>query len=116
MKDFLRKTWFFGLGLLDFTTEKVEALVEEMVKRGEVTQQESPQAVEQIMARAQEAQQVLFDKVKELVKKSMAEMKLARAADLVVAAASVGGGAVGGGGVLGAASQRRRREAGGWRG
>lgn len=82
MKDFWRKTWFFGLGLLDFTTEKVEALVEEMVKRGEVTQQESPQAVEQIMAKAQEAQQVLFDKVKELVKKSMAEMKLARSADL----------------------------------
>jgi polyhydroxyalkanoate synthesis regulator phasin len=82
MKDFLRKTWFFGLGLLDFTTEKVEALVEEMVKRGELNQQESPQAVEQIMAKAQEAQQALFDKVRELVKKSMAEMKLARAADL----------------------------------
>ncbi len=82
MKDFLRKTWFFGLGLLDFTTEKVEALVEEMVKRGELNQQESPQAVEQIMAKAQEAQQALFDKVRELVKKSLAEMKLARAADL----------------------------------
>ncbi|MBI4796093.1 MAG: hypothetical protein HY790_09720, partial [Deltaproteobacteria bacterium] len=55
-----------------------EALVEEMVKRGEVTQQESPQAVEQILAKAQEVQKTLFEKVKQII----ADMKLARAADL----------------------------------
>ncbi len=82
MKDFLRKTWFFGLGLVDFTKEKVEAVVEEMVNRGEVSQQEFPQAVEELMAGAQEAQAALVDKVKELVKKAVAEMKLARAAEL----------------------------------
>jgi polyhydroxyalkanoate synthesis regulator phasin len=37
MKDLLKKAWFFGVGVLDFTKEKVEAVVEEMVKRGEVT-------------------------------------------------------------------------------
>jgi len=78
MQDFLKKAWFFGLGVFDFTKEKVEALVEEMVKRGEVSQQESSQTVEQILNKAQEMQQALFEKVKEIV----AGMNLARAADL----------------------------------
>ena len=57
MKDLLQKAWFFGVGVFDFTREKVEALVEEMVRRGEITQQESPEAVKQLLAKAQEAQQ-----------------------------------------------------------
>jgi len=54
-KEFWRKALLFGFGVWDFTKQKVEALVEEMVKRGEISQQESPEAVEQIMAEAKEA-------------------------------------------------------------
>ena len=52
MKDFLKKVALFGLGVFDATKEKAEALVAEMVKRGEVTQQESTQVVDQIVAKA----------------------------------------------------------------
>ena len=45
-----------ALGVFDFTKEKVEALVQEMVRRGEITQQESPEAVKELLAKAQEAQ------------------------------------------------------------
>lgn len=82
MKDFLRKAWFFGLGFFDFTRERVESLVEEMVRRGEITQQESPEAVKELLDRAQEAQASLVDKVKDLVARALAEAKPARAADL----------------------------------
>ncbi len=82
MKDFLRKAWSFGLGFFDFTRDRVEALVDEMVRRGEITQQESPEAVKELLGRAQEAQAALVDKVKELVARALAEMKLARAGDL----------------------------------
>ncbi|MGB7911068.1 MAG: hypothetical protein WCF59_02465 [Desulfobaccales bacterium] len=82
MKDFLRKASSFCLGFLDFTRDKVEALVEEMVHRGEITQQESPEAVKELLGRAQEAQAALVDKVKELVARALAETKPARAADL----------------------------------
>jgi polyhydroxyalkanoate synthesis regulator phasin len=74
MRDMLRKAWFFGLGVFDFTREKVEALVEEMVQRGEITQQESPEAVKQILARAREAQESLKENVKATVQKVVAEM------------------------------------------
>jgi polyhydroxyalkanoate synthesis regulator phasin len=78
MKDFLQKVWFFGVGVFDATKEKAEALVEEMIKRGEVTQQESPQVVEQILDKAQEAQKALVEKMKSAI----SDMKLARTADL----------------------------------
>ncbi len=82
MKDILQKAWYFGLGVFDFTREKVEPLVDEMVRRGEISQQESPEAVKELLGRAQEAQAAVVDKVKELVNKALAEARPAKAADL----------------------------------
>ncbi len=82
MKDILEKVWYFGLGVFDFTREKVQDLVDEMVRRGEISKQEGPEAVKEILGKAQEAQAALVEKVKELVKKYFEELKPARAADL----------------------------------
>lgn len=82
MNDILQKVWSFGLGVFDFTREKVEALVQEMVRRGELSQQESPEAVKQLLDKAQEAQAALVDKVKELVNKTLTELRPAKAAEL----------------------------------
>ena len=82
MKDLLHKAWLFGAGVFDFTKDKVEALVQEMVRRGEITQQESSEAVKQLLAKAQEAQQAMVAKVKELTKSTVDEIKVAKASDL----------------------------------
>ena len=82
MKDFLQKAWLFGAGVFDFTKDKVEALVQEMVRRGEITQQESSETVKQLLAKAQEAQQGMVAKVKELTKNAIDEIKVAKASDL----------------------------------
>ncbi len=82
MKELLHKAWLFSVGVYDFTREKVEATVQEMVQRGEITQQESPEAVKQLLAKAQDAQQALMDKVKELTKKAIDEINVAKASDL----------------------------------
>ncbi len=81
-EEFWQKPLMFGLGVWDFTREKVEALVEEMVKRGEISQQETPEAVKQIMVKVQETQQTLSAKVEELTARAISEMNLVRAADL----------------------------------
>jgi polyhydroxyalkanoate synthesis regulator phasin len=82
MKEFLQKAWYFGLGVFEFTRERVEALVDELVRRGEISQQESPEAVKDLLKRAQEAQAAVVEKVKELVNKALAEARPAKAADL----------------------------------
>jgi polyhydroxyalkanoate synthesis regulator phasin len=48
----LAESQTFWPGSGGFHQEKVEAVVSEMVKRGELTEQESPQAVAEIMEKA----------------------------------------------------------------
>lgn len=82
MKDLLHKAWLFGVGVFDFTKEKVEGVVQDMVQRGEITQQESPEAVKQLLAKAQDAQQALWEKVKELTKSAVDEINVAKASQV----------------------------------
>jgi polyhydroxyalkanoate synthesis regulator phasin len=82
MKELLQKAWLFGAGVFDFTKDKVETLVQDMVRRGEITQQESSEAVKQLLGKAQEAQQAMVAKVKELTKSAVDEINVAKSSDL----------------------------------
>ena len=82
MKELLHKAWLFGAGVFDFTKDKVEALVQEMVRRGEITQQESTETVKHLWTKAQEAQEAMVAKVKELTKGAADEIRVAKASDL----------------------------------
>jgi polyhydroxyalkanoate synthesis regulator phasin len=82
MKELLHKAWLFSVGMFDFTKEKVEGLVQEMVLRGEITQQEGPAAVKELLAKAQDAQQALWEKVKDLTKAAIDEINVAKASEL----------------------------------
>jgi polyhydroxyalkanoate synthesis regulator phasin len=82
MKELLQKAWLFGAGVFDFTKEKVDDMVQEMVRRGEISQQEGPEAVKQLLAKAQDAQQALWEKVKELTKAAIDEINVAKASEL----------------------------------
>jgi polyhydroxyalkanoate synthesis regulator phasin len=82
MEELWRKAKPFGLGVLDFTREKVEAVVADMVKRGELSEQETPQAVAELLERAKSEQDVFMDKLKAMVEKVISGAGLARSADL----------------------------------
>lgn len=82
MEDFFRKAKQFGLGVWDFTREKVEAVVEEMIRRGELSQQEKSGAVAQILEKAQAEQEAVKEKINQAVAQALAGLGLARAADL----------------------------------
>jgi polyhydroxyalkanoate synthesis regulator phasin len=82
MEDLWRKARHFGLGVVDFTKQKVEAVVEDMVQRGELAEQDTSQAVAEIMEKAQAEQEDFLEKLKALVDKAVSEAGLARAADL----------------------------------
>jgi polyhydroxyalkanoate synthesis regulator phasin len=82
MEDLWRKAKHFGLGVVDFTKQKVETVVDDMVKRGELTEQDTSQAVAEIMEKAQAEQKDFLEKLKAMVDKVVSEAGLARAADL----------------------------------
>ena len=81
MEDIWQKAKHFGLGVLDFTREKVETLVNDMVKRGELSEQETSEAVTQIMEKAKAEQEAFAESLKAMVEKVTAETGLVRAAD-----------------------------------
>ncbi len=82
MEDTWRKAKHFGLGVLDFTREKVEALVNDMVKRGELSEQDTAEAVVTIMEKAKSEQTAFLDLLLGVVEKIVAELGLARRSDL----------------------------------
>ena len=53
-----------------------------MIKQGEISQKERSHPVEETLARLKTAQEIFFEKVKELVSKAVHDMRLARATDL----------------------------------
>lgn len=81
MEDLFKKTLSFGIGLFDYTREKVENLVDEMVKRGEVSKQDSTKTVEELWEKASKEQKAFWNKVKTFVKNIIDEMAMPSKSD-----------------------------------
>ncbi len=81
MEDLFKKTISFGIGLFDYTKEKVEHLVDEMVKRGEVNKQDTTKTVEELWEKASKEQSAFWNKVKTYMKSMVDEMALPSRAD-----------------------------------
>ena len=74
MEDLFKKTISFGIGLFDYTKEKVETLVEEMVRRGDLNEQDSSKAVEELWEKAEKEQSAFWNKVKTYINSIVDEM------------------------------------------
>lgn len=74
MLDLLKKTYLVGLGFASLTREKVEEVVDELVKKGEVAEKDRKQVFEDLMTRAKEEQQKFSQSVRETVHKVMGEI------------------------------------------
>jgi polyhydroxyalkanoate synthesis repressor PhaR len=66
-KDFFEKSLLFGLGLFDLTKEKAEKIVDEMIKRGEMSQSDKAKAVKELLKGHEERISKIKAKVDERV-------------------------------------------------
>jgi polyhydroxyalkanoate synthesis repressor PhaR len=73
--DFFEKSILFGLGLFDLTKEKAEKLVDEMIKRGEMSQSDKAKAVKELLKGHDERMEKLKTKIDESVEKITAKVK-----------------------------------------
>ncbi len=71
MEDFFDKSLNFGLGLFDYTREKAEQLVDEMVKRGEVHRKDAQGLVGEIVKRGEAQRQAVEKFVRDEVDKAL---------------------------------------------
>lgn len=54
IRDFLGKSFNFGLGLAVYSKEKIESIVDEMVNRGELAQKDARQVAEDLVKKGEE--------------------------------------------------------------
>lgn len=82
MKDLLGKGLAFSLGLAVASKEQVEKLVDEMVKKGEVTAAESKDLVRELMEKGEAGKKEMNDRISEQLEKLLKELNIPTKADL----------------------------------
>jgi len=76
MADIFEKTLLAGLGLFDLTKEKAEKMVNELIKRGELSQSDKAKAVKDILKGHQERTKKLKKKIDQHIDTSMKRLKV----------------------------------------
>lgn len=82
MFDILKKTLLFGAGLASLTREKVEKFVEEMVKKGEISEKEGRELVDDLIARSKKARQEFEEGVNKAVAKTLDKLKIPQRSEI----------------------------------
>jgi polyhydroxyalkanoate synthesis regulator phasin len=67
MQEFIRKMMMFGVGLAAMTREKTEELVKELVKKGEMSEKEGKQLVNDLLEKSKKMTRDLETKTEEMV-------------------------------------------------
>lgn len=76
MQDFLKKAFNLGLGALVMTREKVEEVVNELVKKGEVGQDEGKKLVEELIEKGKKSKKELEIQIEKIVKGATEKLDL----------------------------------------
>ena len=83
LKTFLEKSLSFGVGLATWSREKIEATVEEMVRKGDIAQKDARDFANDLVKKGESQREELSKMVQDEVKKAIDQMDLARKEDVV---------------------------------
>ena len=82
MFDLIKKTMLTGVGLAAMTRDKVEELARELIEKGEMTEKEGKDLVDEFMKKSEQAKKDLETKVEGIVEKVLGKMNLATKEDI----------------------------------
>lgn len=82
MFDILKKTMLFGAGLASMTREKMEKFVDEMVKRGEISEKEGRELVDDLIARSKKVRQDFEESVTRAVAKALEKLNIPQRSEI----------------------------------
>lgn len=89
MSDLLKKAISLGIGLTVVSKEKVEKVVDDLVKRGELAPSESKELVNQLIERGAEEQANLKSLVQEQVSRMLQELNVPTKAETTILEARI---------------------------
>jgi len=67
MFDYIRKMTLAGAGLAIITTEKIQEMMDDLVKKGEMTEKEAREAVNEYVEKSKQAKRDLEEKVEQMI-------------------------------------------------
>ena len=76
MQEFIKKMMLFGVGLAAMTREKTEEFVKELVKKGEMSEKEGKQLVNDLMEKSKKMTRDLETKTEEMVAATLKRLNI----------------------------------------
>jgi len=76
MLDYIRKMTLAGAGLAIITTEKIQEMMDDLVKKGEMTEKEAREAVNEFVEKSKQAKRDLEEKVEKIITGFLNRMNL----------------------------------------
>ena len=77
MRNFMKKSFAFGLGLAVTSKEQIERTVDELVKKGEIAPEESKRMINQMMERGEEERKNLTKMIRDQVYHMLKDLDVA---------------------------------------
>ncbi len=74
--DFIKKSMLLGLGIASLSKEKVEKLVDELIKKGEMAEKERPKVIDKLLKEAKKQEKEFIRKTSGIVQKVIEKMGL----------------------------------------
>jgi polyhydroxyalkanoate synthesis regulator phasin len=82
MFDLIKKTILAGVGFAALTRDKVEQLAKEYIEKGEMTEKQGRELVDEFMKKSEQARKDIETKLEDTVQKVLKKMNLATKADV----------------------------------
>ncbi len=82
MLDLVKKSIYLGLGAVTVTREKVENLVDELIEKGQLKQEQKATTVQDIMKKVEKEEQAVINRIKTAVEKAIKELGLPTKQDI----------------------------------
>jgi polyhydroxyalkanoate synthesis regulator phasin len=82
MYDFIKKGVLLGMGLASMTLEKFESTVEELIRKGELSEKEGKDLVEELKGKSEEVRSDMTKRVEKIVADTLSRLDVPRKAEL----------------------------------
>ena len=76
MLEFIKKAIFIGAGLASMTAEKIEEAVAEIVRRGEISEKQGRELIQELKDRSGKARKDLGDRVEKMIEEALQRLKI----------------------------------------
>jgi len=82
MEDLFKKVIYTGVGLVSTTAEKIQSNIDELVKKGSLSEEEGKKVVEDILENTESKKDEFEGKLKEMISSTIAALNLPTKSDI----------------------------------